>query len=168
METALWLADRSEASDGSPWAHRGAQSATESTSEDEDEDGDGSSGDGDNSDGDGAGGGGGGEGEGERDSESSELAKGCWEVYFSDGSVGHFDRIWLATGSVLDVQRDPLLGPLLQRRPARLLALRLALCCLSSCPHVCLGPRGNTDSLASLCLSLSLSLCTVAWRACMA
>ena len=43
--------------------------------------------------------------------------KGEWAVDFDDGSAGRFDRIWLCTGSELDVRRDPLLGPLVARRP---------------------------------------------------
>eukprot|EP00941_MAST-03F_sp_MAST-3F-sp1_P001659 g1659.t1 len=41
----------------------------------------------------------------------------CWEVYFSSGEIEHFDRIWLATGSEMNVTKDPLLGSLLQQRP---------------------------------------------------
>lgn len=42
---------------------------------------------------------------------------GEWEVYMADGSVQAYDIIWLATGSVFDVQKDPLLGDLFTQRP---------------------------------------------------
>ena len=55
---------------------------------------------------------------GEENKDGSEnAAKGEWAVEFDDGSSGRFDRVWLCTGSELDVRRDPLLGKLLARRP---------------------------------------------------
>ena len=41
----------------------------------------------------------------------------AYEVYFDDGTSGHYDDIWLATGSDVDVNTDPLLSKLLARRP---------------------------------------------------
>ena len=46
-----------------------------------------------------------------------EGSGGEWEVYFTDGSIGHYDKIWLCTGSNLSAKDDPLLGSLLAQRP---------------------------------------------------
>jgi hypothetical protein len=40
-----------------------------------------------------------------------------WCVKLSNGQTLHVDHIWLATGRELDVEKEPLLGDLLRRRP---------------------------------------------------
>ena len=51
------------------------------------------------------------------DAPDSSTGKACWEVYFQDGSQREYDWIWLATGAVLRVQEDPLLGGVLKEWP---------------------------------------------------
>ena len=100
VQYAIWHADRAQVQEQS-WRQRGGGGELDGSGEEEEAE----KGDEDE----------GGGNEGEAAGEGGALAKGCWEVYFTDGEVGYFDRVWLATGSVLDVTRDPLLGPFLQR-----------------------------------------------------
>ena len=57
------------------------------------------------------------------DSESIHVSNdqrrtGRWRVYFDDNSASQLaDRIWLATGSALDVHKEKLLAQLMQDRP---------------------------------------------------
>jgi hypothetical protein len=41
----------------------------------------------------------------------------CWKVRFSDKRTEFFDLIWLGTGSVLDVTKDPCLSHMLEKFP---------------------------------------------------
>lgn len=43
--------------------------------------------------------------------------KSVWDIVFSDSSVASFEYIWLGTGSVLDIQKEPCMQKMLQQYP---------------------------------------------------
>ncbi|KAJ3028348.1 UNVERIFIED_CONTAM: hypothetical protein HDU68_001898 [Siphonaria sp. JEL0065] len=49
--------------------------------------------------------------------QSSPLGRPCWRVEFDDGKSRYFDVIWLGTGSVLDVTKEPCLSKVLEKAP---------------------------------------------------
>eukprot|EP00750_Incisomonas_marina_P012802 INCI17161.6.p1 GENE.INCI17161.6~~INCI17161.6.p1 ORF type:complete len:587 (-),score=98.54 INCI17161.6:960-2720(-) len=76
--------------------------------------------------------------------EDSSGGKPCWEVYFDDGERREFDQIWLATGAVLDVEQDPVLGSVMKQWPIAtergLPVLQPSLRWRRDCPLYVMGP----------------------------